>query len=129
MLHKPWSEIYDFASWLKLLQYDLVPLQTLLSMFACLKHFILAPNCERTWCMVYEYDFEFLLVYIWKWQEDCHQRILTPCFPTAAEALLACKSALGAPRQSSGRIGRYPCIRQRACLNCYEPKDPGVASL
>lgn len=46
-----------------------------------------------------------------------------------AEALLACKSALGAPRQSSGRIGRYPCIRQRACLNCYEPKDPGVASL
>ncbi|KAH9660810.1 protein kinase domain-containing protein [Citrus sinensis] len=46
-----------------------------------------------------------------------------------AEALLACKSALGTPGQSSGRIGRYPCIRQRACLNCYEPKDPGVASL
>lgn len=34
-------------------------------MFACLKHFILALNCERTWCMVYEYDFEFLLVYIY----------------------------------------------------------------
>lgn len=47
----------------------------------------------------------------------------------AAEALLACKSALDSPGQSSDKIERYPCIRQRACLSCYIAKDTGVVSL
>ncbi|XP_031247353.1 probable serine/threonine-protein kinase PBL28 isoform X1 [Pistacia vera] len=42
-----------------------------------------------------------------------------------AEALLACKSALDSPGQSSDKIERYPCIRQRACLSCYVAKDTG----
>ncbi|KAJ0021622.1 hypothetical protein Pint_32173 [Pistacia integerrima] len=46
-----------------------------------------------------------------------------------AEALLACKSALDSPGQSSDKIERYPCIRQRACLSCYVAKDTGVVSL
>ncbi|XP_044477516.1 probable serine/threonine-protein kinase PBL28 isoform X2 [Mangifera indica] len=39
---------------------------------------------------------------------------------TYAEALLACKSALDSPGQSSDKIERYPCIRQRTCLSCHK---------
>ncbi|KAL5765806.1 hypothetical protein ACOSP7_016423 [Xanthoceras sorbifolium] len=46
-----------------------------------------------------------------------------------AEALLACKSTLVNPRQYSGRVGRFPCIRQWPCLCFYEPNDLGVVSL
>lgn len=46
-----------------------------------------------------------------------------------AEALLAFKTHIGNPRQFSGRVGRYPCVRQQSCINFHKLKDPGVVSL
>ncbi|KAK9280638.1 hypothetical protein L1049_014334 [Liquidambar formosana] len=46
-----------------------------------------------------------------------------------AEALLAFKSAVGSHQQLSSGVGRFTCLRQRACVNWLKLKDPGVVSL
>ncbi|KAL5565667.1 hypothetical protein UlMin_028831 [Ulmus minor] len=46
-----------------------------------------------------------------------------------AEVSLTFKSTVGNSQQLDDVIGRNPCLRQRACLNCYKLKDPGVACL
>lgn len=45
-----------------------------------------------------------------------------------AEALHTFKSVIESPQQSTSRIWRFPCLRQGSYLDCYELKDPGVAS-
>ncbi|XWS53269.1 hypothetical protein CRYUN_Cryun11dG0142900 [Craigia yunnanensis] len=45
------------------------------------------------------------------------------------EALLICKSTVCTPQQTSSRFGKFPCLRQWAYVNCYQPEDVDVVSL
>ncbi|KAF3455002.1 hypothetical protein FNV43_RR05450 [Rhamnella rubrinervis] len=47
----------------------------------------------------------------------------------AAEASLAYGSKLVGSERPGSISGKNPCLRQKACANCYKLKDPGVASL
>ncbi|XP_015581542.1 probable serine/threonine-protein kinase PBL28 isoform X1 [Ricinus communis] len=50
-------------------------------------------------------------------------------YKLCVEALVASKSTICTPQHSTGRIGRYPCLRQWASANCNKLNDPGVVSL
>ncbi|XVE79754.1 hypothetical protein DITRI_Ditri14bG0081900 [Diplodiscus trichospermus] len=47
----------------------------------------------------------------------------------ASEALLICKTTGCPPQQTSSRFGKFPCLRQWAYVNCYQPEDVDIVSL